>query len=138
MVLACDAQHSGAMRAFETEELAEVSKEHPSLKNLSLVTNEYDDEDLASWEGVFYHPRINSKFEKTHTCTIRDFYRISIISISLGKTQAKPPRFNKLSFQVVAAFQVKPGGDASELHAAVRGLRSFWSLAGLFPTPCTG
>ena len=72
------------------------------------------------------------------TCTIRDFYRISKKSrYLLEKPQAKPPkRFNKLFFQVVAAFQVKPGGDASELHAAVRGPRSFWVVS-LTPLPNT-
>lgn len=98
-----------------------MSKEHPSLETLSHLIRkhyfnifEYDDEDLASWEDVFYHPvLIRSLKIDTHThLDIREFYRTSMYFLE---------KSNKLSFQVVAAFQVKPGGDASELHAAVRG-----------------
>ena len=94
-----------------------------------------------SWEGVFFlSPRINSKFEKTHTHTWHAQLGISISNLDNLDIPWKNPKPSHLDstnfpsrFQVVAAFQVKPGGDASELHAAVRGLRSFWVVGGPLP-----
>lgn len=113
-----------------------MSKEHPSLKNLShLVTN-----GISMYLSMmtrtlpkkvfFLSPRMNSKFEKTHTCTIRLYgFLENLDHLDISWKKPKPSHLDSTNFpsrfQVVAAFQVKPGGDASELHAAVRGLRSF-------------